>query len=210
MQHKHDKQRNEQLSALLDNELRPEELAQLMDDLGRDPLAQGETLQRYQLVGKTLRGELDAAAFMDISAAVQRAIAADTVSLSPVRQLQPRWLPSIQTWRRPAAGLAIAASVAMVTVMSVRLLQQPVPTGAPSLVALSPTLAPTPIVPVDARRAQQVQVVTHRVEGSVLPVSVTPQLNNYLMRHSGVAGQATLQGVMPYARSVSFEQAGAP
>ena len=210
MQHKHDKQRNEQLSALLDNELKLEELTQLMDDLGRDPLAQGETLQRYQLVGKTLRGELDAAAFMDISAAVQRAIAADTVSLSPVRQLQPRWLPGMQTWRRPVAGLAIAASVAMVTVMSVRLLQQPVSTGAPSLVALSPTLAPTPIVPVDARRAQQVQVVTHRVEGSVLPVSVTPQLNNYLMRHSGVAGQATLQGVMPYARSVSFEQAGAP
>ena len=210
MQHKHDKQRNEQLSALLDNELKLEELTQLMDDLGRDPLAQGETLQRYQLMGKTLRGELDAAAFMDISAAVQRAIAADTVSMSPVRQLQPRWLPDMQTWRRPAAGLAIAASVAMVTVMSVRLLQQPVSTGAPSLVALSPTLAPTPIVPVDARRAQQVQVVTHRVEGSVQPVSVTPQLNNYLMRHSGVAGQATLQGVMPYARSVSFEQAGAP
>lgn len=210
MQHKHDKQRNEQLSALLDNELKPEELAQLMDDLGRDPLAQGETLQRYQLMGKTLRGELDAAAFMDISAAVQRAIAADTVSLSPVRQLQPRWLPVMQTWMRPAAGLAIAASVAMVTVVSVRILQQPVPAGASSLVALTPTLAPTPIVPVDARRAQQIQVVTHRVEGSVQPVSVTPQLNNYLMRHSGVAGQATLQGVMPYARSVSFEQAGAP
>ena len=210
MQHKHDKQRNEQLSALLDNELKPEELAQLMDDLGRDPLAQGETLQRYQLIGKTLRGELDAAAFMDISAAVQRAIAADTVSLSPVRQLQPRWLPVMQTWMRPAAGLAIAASVAMVTVVSVRILQQPVPAGASSLVALTPTLAPTPIVPVDARRAQQIQVVTHRVEGSVQPVSVTPQLNNYLMRHSGVAGQTTLQGVMPYARSVSFEQAGAP
>ena len=210
MQHKHDKQRNEQLSALLDNELKPEELAQLMDDLGRDPLAQGETLQRYQLIGKTLRGELDAAAFMDISAAVQRAIAADTVSLSPVRQLQPRWLPVMQTWMRPAAGLAIAASVAMVTVVSVRILQQPVPAGASSLVALTPTLAPTPIVPVDARRAQQIQVVTHRVEESVQPVSVTPQLNNYLMRHSGVAGQATLQGVMPYARSVSFEQAGAP
>lgn len=210
MQHKHDKQRNEQLSALLDNELKPEELAQLMDDLGRDPLAQGETLQRYQLMGKTLRGELDAAAFMDISAAVQRAIAADTVSLSPVRQLQPRWLPVMQTWMRPAAGLAIAASVAMVTVVSVRILQQPAPAGAPSLVALTPTLAPTPIVPVDARRAQQIQVVTHRVEGSVQPVSVTPQLNNYLMRHSGVAGQTTLQGVMPYARSVSFEQAGAP
>lgn len=210
MQHKHDKQRNEQLSALLDNELKPEELAQLMDDLGRDPLAQGETLQRYQLMGKTLRGELDAAAFMDISAAVQRAIAADTVSLGPVRQLQPRWLPVMQTWMRPAAGLAIAASVAMVTVVSVRILQQPVPAGASSLVALTPTLAPTPIVPVDARRAQQIQVVTHRVEGSVQPVSVTPQLNNYLIRHSGVAGQATLQGVMPYARSVSFEQAGAP
>jgi negative regulator of sigma E activity len=155
------------------------------------------------LIGKTLRGELDAAAFIDVSAAVQRAIATDAVPSNKVRQLRPGWLPAMRTLVRPAAGLAIAASVAMATVVGVRILQQTVPATGPALV----TVNPAPVTPL---ATQPVQVLTQTSGLSPQPKSVSPQLNNYLMRHSGVAGQATLQGVMPYARSVSFEQAGAP
>jgi sigma-E factor negative regulatory protein RseA len=212
MQHNNEQQRNEQLSALLDNDMKPDELAQFMDDLHRDPLAEGETLQRYQLIGKTLRGELDSAAFIDVSAAVMRAIDVDTVPVTNVHPLRPRWVSSVQKLMRPAAGLAIAASVAMVTVVSVRMLQQNTPdaTAVQSMAAVNST----PIVPVNAQLAQRVQVVA---AGAALPApavqaSLQPtddQMREYLMRHSGVAGQATLQGVMPYARAVSFEEAGA-
>lgn len=212
MQHKHDKHRNEKLSALLDNDLAPEELAQFMDDLKRDPLADGETLQRYQLIGKTLRGELDAAAFIDVSAAVQRAIDLDSTPVSNVRPLRPRWLPAMQSMMRPAAGLAIAASVAMVTVVSVRVLQHNSPTTPAGQAVVAENA--TPIVPVNAQLAQRMQVVA---AGSVATAPAAPatlqptdeQMREYLMRHSGVAGQSTMQGLMPYARAVSFEEAGA-
>ena len=216
MQHLNDKQRKEQLSALLDNQLKPDELQLFMDDLNRDPLAEGDTLQRYQLIGKTLRGELDAAAFIDVSAAVHRALAADTTVPATVptkrRQLPQRWLPAMQTLLRPAAGLAIAASVAMVTIVSVRLLPQTAPINAPELVTVV-TVVPA-VVPVIASTIPVAHALTQTSglsqPGLSQPAAVSPRLNNYLMRHSGVAGQATMQGVMPYARSVSFEQAVAP
>lgn len=211
MQHNQDKQRNEQLSALLDNDMTEQELAQFMDDLKRDPLAEGETLQRYQLIGKTLRGELDSAAFIDVSAAVQRAIELESPPVSNVRVLRPRWLPSMQKLMRPAAGLAIAASVAMVTVVSVRVLQQNAPDTAPGQSMVEANTAP--VVPVNAQRAQQVQVVaagTLSTANTVTPNQASDnQMREYLIRHSGVAGQTTMQGVMPYARAVSFEEAGA-
>ena len=207
MQNHNDNQRNEKLSALLDNDMKREELTQFMDDLKRDPLAEGETLQRYQLIGKTLRGELDAAAFIDVSAAVQRAIDLEAEPVTNVLPLRPRWVSSVQKIMRPAAGLAIAASVAMVTVVSVRMLQQNAP-GAASGQSMA-AVTPAPVVPVNAQLAQQVQVVANT---TTLPVSAeqsSVQLNDYLMRHSGAAGQTTMQGVMPYARVVSFEQVGA-
>jgi sigma-E factor negative regulatory protein RseA len=211
MQYDNQQQRNEQLSALLDNDMKPEELVQFMDDLQRDPLAEGETLQRYQLIGKTLRGELNAAAFIDVSAAVQRAIDLESVPVTNVRNLRPRWLPNLSTLLRPAAGLAIAASVAVVTVATVRLVQQSEPAAATgqSLAAVTPAPVPAPVVPVNAQVAQQVQVVANTSAAPESAAQASPQLNNYLMRHSGVAGQATMQGVMPYARAVSFEQEGA-
>lgn len=207
MQHDNQQQRNEQLSALLDNDMKPEELAQFMDDLKRDPLAEGETLQRYQFIGKTLRGELDAAAFIDVSAAVQRAIEQESSpAITNVRSLRPRRLPNLSALLRPAAGLAIAASVAVVTVVTVRLLQQSGPDAASgqSMAAVTPA----PVVPVNAQLAQQVQVVANTSAAPEPAGLPSPQLNDYLLRHSGVAGQATMQGVMPYARAVSFDQEG--
>ena len=211
MQHNQDTQRNEQLSALLDNDMTEQELAQFMDDLKRDPLAEGETLQRYQLIGKTLRGELDSAAFIDVSAAVQRAIELESPPVSNVRVLRPRWLPTMQKWMRPAAGLAIAASVAMVTVVSVRVLQQNAPDAASGQSVVATNTAP--IVPINAQRAQQVQVVAAGTisapDAGTSTQASDNQMREYLIRHSGVAGQTTMQGVMPYARAVSFEEAGA-
>lgn len=209
MQHDKQQQRNEQLSALLDNDMKPEELTQFMDDLHRDPLAEGETLQRYQIIGKTLRGELDAAAFIDVSAAVQRAIEQESApAITNVRSLRPRWLPAMQSFVRPVAGLAIAASVAVVTVVSVRMVQQSEPEAATGQAVAEATV--TPVEPVNPQRARQIQVVAN-TSGSVSPTQgqIPPQLNDYLLRHSGVAGQATMQGVMPYARAVSFDQEGA-
>ena len=215
MQHLNDKQRKEQLSALLDNQLKPDELQLFMDDLNRDPLAEGDTLQRYQLIGKTLRGELDAAAFIDVSAAVHRALAADTTVPTKGRQLPPRWLPSgwlpaMQTLLRPAAGLAIAASVAMVTIVSVRLLHQTAPINAQELVTMVPAVVPVTATATATTTVTPAEYALTQTSGLSQSATMSPRLNNYLMRHSGVAGQATMQGVMPYARSVSFEQAVAP
>ena len=198
MQHDKSNPAGEQLSALLDDELSAQELASLMRQTC-DSLAEAATLQRYQLIGNTLRGELDAAAFMDVSAAVRRAIDLETpdANIVPLRPVAKFWQQ--RPWQqrlRPVAGLAIAASVAMVTVVSVRLLQQPNMTS-PALVNIS-VVAPT-VLP-----AAQLQLVADPGTPATGAADAN-RLNHYLLRHSGMAGQSSMQGLMPYARAVSFE-----
>ncbi len=67
-------QRDEQLSALLDNALDEQQLESFMQDLKRDPIADTETTQRYHLIGDAMRDELDQTSFMDVSSAIHRAI----------------------------------------------------------------------------------------------------------------------------------------
>lgn len=187
--------RHEQLSALHDNELPADELKTLMQDLKRDPLDEAERLRRYRLAGEVMRNELDAASFMDISAAVSRAIDQEPATLAlKVRWRKPAWLSAAM---RPVTGLAVAASVAMVTVSGVRMLAGSDTSNTPTM---APQMAATVVTPVNPQLARNVQVV------STAGQAARPQpLTEYMLRHSGYAGQATMQGVIPYARVVSVE-----
>jgi sigma-E factor negative regulatory protein RseA len=188
--------RYEQLSALYDNELPTEELHTLMQDLKRDPLDDAERLRRYRLAGDVMRKELDAASFMDISAAVARAIEQEPAAnvIRPARWRKPAWMASVI---RPVTGLAVAASVAMVTVTGVRLLAdydtRDNPVAAPQMAAN--------VAPVNPVVANNVRVVSD----AQLQKAQAQPLTEYMLRHSGYAGQATMQGMIPYARVVSVE-----
>jgi sigma-E factor negative regulatory protein RseA len=96
----------EQLSAFLDGELPEAETTLLLKRLERDDDLRG-TLSRYSLIGAVLRTDGDVPAARFVAARVSAAIAREP---SPGRVGRSRWL-------RPAAGLAVAASVAMATIL---------------------------------------------------------------------------------------------
>ena len=96
----------EQLSAFLDGELPEAETTLLLKRLERDEDLKG-TLSRYSLVGAVMRSDGDMPAARNVAARVRAAIADEPPFGS---RRAPRWL-------RPAAGLAVAASVALATVL---------------------------------------------------------------------------------------------
>lgn len=108
----------EQVSALLDNaseDLREQE--QQLDTLLSDTEAQ-HVWGRYALIGRVMKGDAEAHQPIDISAAVAARISAEA---QPGKVVQGRFgKQSVKRWLAPAGSVAIAASVALVAVLSVQ------------------------------------------------------------------------------------------
>ncbi|TNF35583.1 MAG: hypothetical protein EP315_05585 [Gammaproteobacteria bacterium] len=196
-------QRDEQISALMDDALQQQELDAFLQDLKRDPVDEAERIKRYQMMGDVIRNEFTAASFMDISAAVQRAIDNEPeMEVSSQRTRRSGF--DFSAWLRPLSGLAIAASVAMVTVVSVRMVETtPEKTAVQPIAAVQPVTSPATATLAPQLR-QQIQVVSTDSNNATSPLT-QKQLNDYLMNHSEYAGQTTMQGMMPYARVISFD-----
>jgi sigma-E factor negative regulatory protein RseA len=178
----------EQLSAFLDGELPEAETTLLLKRLERDDDLRG-TLSRYSLIGAVLRTDGDVPAARHVAARVSAAIARepslDKAGRRPAGP--PRWI-------RPAAGLAVAASVAMATIV---LLPQWIGGDASTVVVAStvpdagagPTgsalLANTQIVPVAATVEEPAQSYTtpQASPEALVPLS-SAQLASYLVAHS--------------------------
>lgn len=107
----------EQLSALLDGHIDGDEaLHELVENA-----SQRERWFRYQLTGAVIRGDVSNGQPLDISAAVAAQVAAEpkhaVVPKSAWQSLQ-HWLQ--QGWFRPAANVAVAAGVAIVTIVGIQ------------------------------------------------------------------------------------------
>ena len=106
----------EQLSALADDELSDLERPLLLSRLERDAELK-DCLGRYRLIGEAMRGA-GRLASLSIAGRVQQALEHDG---SPAGAGKPA---SAMSWWKPVAGLAVAASVALVAVMTVSSLRQ--------------------------------------------------------------------------------------
>jgi sigma-E factor negative regulatory protein RseA len=173
----------EQLSAFLDGELPEAETTLLLKRLERDDELKG-TLSRYSLIGAVIRSDGDMPAARNVASKVRAAIADE-----PFFGARPR-----HRWLRPAAGLAVAASVALATVLLLprwmpgqeemaapALVAATPPAARPGLVQASPGVVPV-VVP-----AEDEPVVTYTTP----PVTADPavalpsaQLASYLVAHS--------------------------
>lgn len=200
--------RDEQISALHDDALEPHELKAFMQDLRRNPLDDADKLQRYQVVSAALRDELDESSFMDVSAAVHRAIAQDE---QPVTQASTPRRFDLSAWLRPVAGMAVAASVAMVTVVAFRTIQtesveNPVQAVADARTqdSLQPVFNYQPTIAVNANLNPRLRTVS-TADASQDATLREQQLSQYMIEHLEYAGQTTMQGMMPYVRVVSFD-----
>ncbi len=169
---------NEKLSAFVDNELSEFEERRLLVELGHDPQLRA-TWERFHLIRAVLRNELERLAPATLSGVVTEVVARE-----PLRR---DWRATATMLGKTVGGLAIAASVAAIAILS---LQAPVtPRGETESVAQATV------------GGQAVQVVT--------PVAVrapteADALNAYLVEHSEFAPTAGMGNMLPYVRTVGY------
>lgn len=207
-----EKQRDEQLSALIDNALDEQQLQSFMQDLKRDSIADAEKAQRYHLIGDAMRDELDQSSFMDISAAVHRSIeqepALSETGITADVEAKPKFDLSllIASWMKPLAGMAVAASVAMVTLFTFSAVQNSDGTGQSAQLVQTSQIesAPSQLVKVNPEVARNVRVAS-TLDTSQKSPEQQKQLNSYMLQHSGHASQSTMQGMMPYVRAADVQ-----
>ncbi len=189
--------RKEKISAFLDNDMHRDELMSFSLSAEADD---AKVAQRYQMVGDALRGEMSNSSFVDVSQAVSEALADEniaeqmTASVSkplPESSVEKSGFFDLSAWFKPIAGMAVAASVAVVMVITV--------TGQDDNAG---------IVPVASNTDTQVQPAAVRLaaEGKATN-SKDNELDAYINQHLEFATQDTLQGRLPYVRAVSFESA---
>lgn len=176
----------EQLSAFLDGELPDPESALLLKRLERDDELRG-ALSRYSLIGAVLRSDGDVPAARQVAARVSAAIARE-----PFRYGGLAWLPGTAALRRGAAGIAIAAGVAVGAVMLV----QQVPlgdAGAPAAVLAHAESPPVQPVVDDFDAPAEPYVTPPATEA---PAGIAPaELANYLVAHYGYASPLVRRSV---------------
>ena len=197
---------NEQLSALLDGELPPEETTLLLRRLRREP-ALAEQLARYRLCGDVLRGERVLARpdfAMRISAAI-----AEEPSFAPTAPAVAHQTAQPPRWLRALGGFSVAAAVAAVAVVVLRhspVLSPPAQPMANVAISLAPepmasvaTLAPAATLALSSRAAQRssepVTYVTPPVRSGLGEI---PQatLAHYVVAHSEVSSPLARSSVL--------------
>jgi sigma-E factor negative regulatory protein RseA len=175
----------EQLSACLDGELPKAELDLLLKRVERDSQLR-DSMGRYALIGEALRNERPAVA-KGLAAKVAAALEQEAAP-RPTSKISPVLMKRL----RPAVGIAVAAGVAAVAVLSVQQtgVQQPAPFTAqntPSAVAgfESGIESPSYVVPVNAQAT------------AFVPAT---RLTNYVVAHSEysspLARRSVLTGVL--------------
>ncbi|VAW71015.1 hypothetical protein MNBD_GAMMA09-106 [hydrothermal vent metagenome] len=204
-----EQQREEQLSALLDNALDEQQLETYMEDLKRDPITDAETAQRYRLMGDVMREELDPVSFMDISAAIHRKLEQEPEHHTPVVAASVKSKNSFNLsslfsgWLKPVSGIAVAASVATVTLLTFNSLQ--VNTGSGQNEAAQFVQSqPVELQRVNPEIARNVRVASTLDVAKKSPEQIQ-QLNRYMLQHSGYASQTAIQEMIPHVRVVEFK-----
>lgn len=169
---------HEQLSALVDDELDAAEQALLLRQIGADSLLR-QRLARYQLISDALQNHLPPRLDVGFHSTVHAALQDE-----PAIHLEPSRFAGMV---KPVAGLAVAASVAVVAVLSLQAVRTEAPSSTP-LVASAP-------VAQDYLRAE--------IKAPPAGTREAPQsLNAYLVNHNEYAVN---RGMLPYVRLVGHE-----
>ncbi|WP_405220115.1 sigma-E factor negative regulatory protein [Lentisalinibacter sediminis] len=174
----------DQMSAFLDDELPDGEAELLLRRLHGDEELR-RVAGRYLLIGQALRGERLAGT--DLAGRVAAALDDETTyggaAAGPVRS---RWL-------RPAAGVAVAATVAVVALMG---LQNTGELAGPDAVTAD-TADEVPVAaPLDATAEGYAYTVPADAPVMVRPVSAVPaRLTNYMISHGERAGTLMRSGM---------------
>lgn len=181
-------QLKDQVSALLDDELEARECTLVMARLSRDEDLRSKW-ERYSLIGDCIRGNLPEYFAVGLAGRV-----AAEVERNPVAQAQPR--ARLKAIWRPLAGVAVAASVAMVALISLSNTDGDLP------------IANAPVAVSADQESYTVPVVNMREQASA---SLRERLNLYKVSHSEFAGPMQRRSLLSQmASDDSFEEPEQP
>lgn len=203
----------ESLSALLDTEADDLDLQRVLNALGSDDQAV-RRWRRYNLISAAMRNELDQFAGVDLSARVRDSLAGEV----PVEWRQQaavaggRW----RAWQRPAASVAVAASVTAAILTGTQIFTAGDEPGFQGLGAVAEQFPSGPVGPVAA--------IGQTAGFGEAPLLVAPtggadiergyriademarlRLEAYLQNHIEHASLNTSNGMMPFARAAVVE-----
>lgn len=171
-------QKFEKLSAVIDGESALDD--KLINELGTDTEMLAHW-QRYHLIRDTLSNHLPEHGVVDISASVAASLRDEVTILAPVRK---RITARIM---KQAAGLAVAASVATLAVVSVQTTQTAKNESIPSALAR-----------IEQPRIDRSAIAQTRLRNQ----AIQSKLSDYLVNHNEYSVTARMQGMMPYMRIV--------
>jgi sigma-E factor negative regulatory protein RseA len=183
-------QQLEKISALVDSHLDPAEIGREISRLIKHN-DEAQKWYRYQLIGDAMRQELGPVTDPRFAERVTQQLQNEPIVLAPSRKAaQPA-----TGWTKPAAGVAIAASLAAIAfILSPSLLDQQ--TGE--------HINETAI----AKQPPQANIYVAE-DGTRWDLLQKPQLesrlNNYLINHHAHAPAGNMKGIMPYASFVSYD-----
>lgn len=192
--------RDEALSALIDGELGDDEAVRMLDRLEREPGLRAQWA-RYHAFRSTLEGAPPGRLGTAFAARVHDALEREPTVLAPQgpRHEAPSWL-------RPLAGVAIAASVALVAAGVLFALQRPAGDDAAPVASIrggADRIAGGTPRAGDAAGAATPAALT--VDGdAVASESARRRMGIYLANHSEFADAANLPPVVPYSRLTGF------
>lgn len=169
----------ELLSGLVDDELSELEERRVHKALGNDPSLRA-AWERYHVIRAALRNELDVPAGAGLPERLSAALAAEPAAAAA------RWRPAART----VGGLAVAASVAALTIVGIQTYRAP-QSGAAVVAAKS--AAP-------AERTTRVSAT----RWSTSEPARERMLNGYLVEHQE-ASSGGVGGALPYVRIVGYD-----
>ncbi len=224
---------NEQLSACLDGELPAAELDLLLKRVEREAELRA-AIGRYSLIGEAMRAERPAVASRDFASKVMLAVAAEPIPEQAQKSAQKstptpnqksartvkrtaasaaagtsRVSPAALRYLRPAAGMAIAAGVAAVAVLTMQPAGQPEVGGysAPLVAANQPAANEPSVVASDLESSYVVPTTTSN--NAIIPAT---RLTNYLVAHgefsSPLGRRSVWSGVLADDEEVQALEAG--
>jgi len=163
---------NEHISSLMDGEVSQETGRFLVRRLGADGTLR-ETWARYHLIRDCLRHQDGQLVRNDLSGRVRSALSAEPHGPARLRLGRTNWI-------KPAAGFAVAASVALIAILTVSQSVPPASTAAEKTVTMPETAMAKPFVSPNlvriSPRSQPVSLSDSSGLGS-------RRMNAYLLRH---------------------------
>ena len=207
---------NERLSQFMDDEIKDED-GRLIDKLMHDPGVR-DTWWRYHLVSDVLKHEAPMLAHRDLARRISAALETEPAILIPKSFLRRR------DWVKPLAGLAIAASVALLAIIGIQHRGEEIPGITPAVTSQTVAqttpqvpetvaqpieeLAPvaTPIMRQFQPPATLASVETREDQPAPVMSPEYSRMNSYLLNYNEYRTRETrMQGMLPYVRIIAHE-----